>query len=250
MRESDRRRIIRALGALGLSGLLALSLAFFSSAERSEAAAPDSGREIISGRAQVIDGDTIAIGDVRIRLEGIDAPEASQQCNSQNIGKWSCGARATRELSALIGEREVECVSTGLDGYGRVLAICRVGRTELNAEMVRRGLAWAFVRYSRRLVEVEAEARKQRLGLWESENEPAWAYRARRWATAETAAPRGCAIKGNISSSGRIYHVPWGPHYESVRIDTSRGERWFCSEEEAIAAGWRPANAPDGERRG
>ncbi len=52
-------------------------------------------------------------------------------------------------------------------------------------------------------------------------------------------APRRCPIKGNISSAGRIYHVPWSEWYERTRIDPARGERWFCSEDDAIRAGWR-----------
>lgn len=51
--------------------------------------------------------------------------------------------------------------------------------------------------------------------------------------------PGSCAIKGNISSSGRIYHVPGSPHYDATKIDESKGERWFCTEDEARAAGWR-----------
>jgi hypothetical protein len=47
-----------------------------------------------------------------------------------------------------------------------------------------------------------------------------------------------CRIKGNISGSGHIYHVPGSASYNATRIDTSKGERWFCSEEEAEAAGW------------
>ena len=49
----------------------------------------------------------------------------------------------------------------------------------------------------------------------------------------------GCRIKGNISQNGRIYHVPGSPSYEQTKIDESKGERWFCSEAEARAAGWR-----------
>ena len=49
-----------------------------------------------------------------------------------------------------------------------------------------------------------------------------------------------CLIKGNISSAGKVYHVPGSRSYEQTVIDESRGERWFCSEEEAVAAGWRP----------
>ena len=57
-------------------------------------------------------------------------------------------------------------------------------------------------------------------------------------------ADRECAIKGNISRSGaRIYHVPGSPSYDATQIDEARGERWFCSEAEARAAGWR---APGG----
>ncbi len=59
------------------------------------------------------------------------------------------------------------------------------------------------------------------------------------------AAPDGCVIKGAVTKNGRIYHMPWSPWYDKVRIDddpAKRGERrWFCSEAEAEAAGWRPA---------
>jgi len=59
-------------------------------------------------------------------------------------------------------------------------------------------------------------------------------------ASAEARRP-GCDIKGNISGNGRIYHLPGGSHYARTRIDEAKGERWFCSEAEARAAGWRPA---------
>ena len=60
-------------------------------------------------------------------------------------------------------------------------------------------------------------------------------------APAPQSAPGGCAIKGNISGNGRIYHLPGSRSYEKTRIDTAKGERWFCSEGEARAAGWRAA---------
>lgn len=51
---------------------------------------------------------------------------------------------------------------------------------------------------------------------------------------------RACNIKGNVSTQGeRIYHVPGQKYYDDTRISASHGERWFCSEEEARAAGWR-----------
>lgn len=196
----------------------------------------------IEGPAVVVDGDTIAIGAVRIRLEGIDAPEAGQQCRRETGEPWPCGTAATRLLTDLVSGQAVTCRDLGADKYGRMLGHCVAGGRDLNAEMVRRGLAWAFVTYSRAYVEVEAEARTLRIGVWQGDTEPAWVYRATRWGAEATAAPQGCAIKGNVNRNGRLYHMPWGPWYERTRIDEQRGERWFCSEAEAVAAGWRPAD--------
>lgn len=195
----------------------------------------------VAGLARIIDGDTIELAGVRIRLEGIDAPETGQTCGRKWLGTWDCGNEATRFLANLTEGREVHCVNRGLDKYGRMLGACFLGDLDINAEMVRRGFAWAFVKYSRTYVDAEAEARALRLGIWEGESTPAWIYRAQRWDTADDSAPGGCAIKGNISRVGHVYHVPWSPWYGRVKVDTARGERWFCSEDEAQAAGWRPA---------
>ena len=49
-----------------------------------------------------------------------------------------------------------------------------------------------------------------------------------------------CIIKGNISDRGeRIYHMPGGAFYDRTRISSAKGERWFCTEADARAAGWR-----------
>jgi endonuclease YncB( thermonuclease family) len=196
---------------------------------------------LISGRAAAIDGDTIDIDGKHIRLEGIDAPEAGQTCKRQWLGSWNCGAVATRELDRKLAGRRVECESRGQDRYGRVLGVCFVDGRDINAEMVRSGLAWAFVKYSHTYVEDEAAARAAKLGIWQGEAEPAWVYREKRWTVAEEAAPKGCAIKGNVTEHGHIYHMPWSPWYDKVRIEAAKGERWFCSEAEAQEAGWRPA---------
>lgn len=199
----------------------------------------------ISGPARVIDGDTIAIGEVRIRLEGIDAPETSQTCGRPFLGTWPCGQEATSHLALLLRDREVRCDSRGLDLYGRMLAVCTVAGLEVNADMVRSGLAWAFVKYSTRYVALEAEARERKVGIWQGEAVPAWQYRAQRWAAADLEGdqPAGCVIKGNITRIGHIYHMPWSPWYGKTRIEPAKGERWFCTEAEAQAAGWRPAYA-------
>lgn len=197
----------------------------------------------IRGTARVIDGDTIDISGTRIRLEGIDAPELAQVCARRFfLGSWKCGVAAARALGRLVEGSEVACESRGNDKYGRMIGVCHADGADISARMVRDGHAWAFVKYSASYVEVEREARAARRGIFATENTPAWEFRASHWAGAEGTAPRGCAIKGNSTRHGQIYHMPWSPWYKRVSIDTARGDRWFCSESEAIAAGWRPAH--------
>lgn len=194
----------------------------------------------ITGPAKVIDGDTLDIDGIRIRLEGIDAPESGQRCKRRWLGTWNCGEAATKALIRLVAGGDISCESRGRDVYRRLLAVCHAGGEDINARLVRDGLAWAFVKYSQSYVGVETEARAARRGIFSADNQPAWDYRAQAWQGAEQKAPEGCAIKGNVSGKGRIYHMPWSPWYSRVSIDAERGERWFCSESEALAAGWRP----------
>jgi len=193
----------------------------------------------LAGAARVIDGDTLDIAGERVRLEGIDAPEMGQSCGRSSFGTWKCGVAAANRLAELVRGHMVTCESRGYDKYGRMLGICFVDGQDINAQMVREGLAWAFVRYSQTYVRQEAQARAARAGIWQGEAAPAWEYREHRWASAEKGAPSGCAIKGNISAYGRIYYTPWSPWYANVKIEPEKGERWFCSEAQAIAAGWR-----------
>jgi hypothetical protein len=83
-------------------------------------------------------------------------------------------------------------------------------------------------------------ARQERRGIWQAVTEPAWEFRAQKWVVAGQTAPNGCAIKGNISKNGRIFHTPWSQYYRRTKISLNKGERWFCNVEEALAAGWRP----------
>ncbi len=198
---------------------------------------------VLSGPAQVIDGDTLDIAGQRIRLEGIDAPETAQDCTGANGASWPCGRDAAKVLRALTGGEDVACDSLGSDKYGRTLAICYVGGLDINAELVRTGYAWAFVKYSQEYVAAETEARAAKAGVWKGPSQAPWDFRHKEWQVAETAAPQGCAIKGNISSKGHIYHVPWSPWYGKVKVDEASGERWFCSEADAVSAGWRAAAA-------
>lgn len=223
--------------ALALAGVVGLTAFNQLLGTRSEAAAPMT----LSGRATVVDGDTLDLDGRRVRLEGIDAPEMGQTCGRRWIGTWNCGRAAQKELDALVQGRRIECQIKGKDKYARDLGVCFIDGRDINAELVRKGLAWAFVRYSQSYIKQEAAARSEKAGIWQGAADAPWTFREQKWQTAEVAAPKGCAIKGNITGSGKIYHVPWGEWYAKVKIEPLKGERWFCSEAEAVEAGWRPA---------
>jgi endonuclease YncB( thermonuclease family) len=207
-------------------------------------------QERISGRAEVTDGDSLEIGSARLRLYGVDAVEGRQSCMRDGRA-WACGNEAARKLRSLIGDRTLSCTKRDVDDYGRVVAVCRSGAVDLGAEMVRSGFATAYRRYSNDYVDEENEARAARRGIWAGEFTSPEDYRLdeRRAASpqrrpgAVPSASRcdGCYIKGNINSEGeRIYHVPGSPSYDDTVIDESKGERWFRTESEARASGWRP----------
>jgi endonuclease YncB( thermonuclease family) len=133
----------------------------------------------ISGRARIVDGDSLVVDGVRVRLEGIDAPEAAQTCGGRVSARWSCGSAARAALAELVGGRHVRCTGSEYDSYGRALATCSAAGRELNAELVRQGLAWAFERYSHRYAALEAAARARGAGIWADDAEPPWAWRER-----------------------------------------------------------------------
>jgi endonuclease YncB( thermonuclease family) len=123
--------------------------------------------EPLSGKPRIIDGDTIEVSGTRIRLEGIDAPERGQVCNDRLQQPYDCGATAVRALVDLTKDQAVNCEAMGEDRYGRTLAVCRLQTgLDINAELVRRGRAVAFRRYSLRYVAEEDEARTLKAGLW------------------------------------------------------------------------------------
>lgn len=193
---------------------------------------------------RVVDGDTLAIDGSTVRLDGIDAPEAGQSCVDARGEVYDCGASAQAALARLTRSGRVDCAGTGEDRYGRIIAVCRADGRDIGAEMVAQGWALAYRRFSVAYVAEEEAARAAGAGMWAGEFEAPWDHRAaQREARATTlaAAPAGCAIKGNISRNGRLYHLPGARWYDRTGIDERRGERWFCSEEEARAAGWRKA---------
>ena len=197
----------------------------------------------ITGTATIVDGDTIDLGPIRIRLHGIDAPEAGQRCGKANGGTWPCGDEAISRLAELVEGKKIECDADDRDVYGRIIAVCYADGSDVNATLVREGQAWAFVSFSDDYAGLEAEAKAAGRGVWQGEAQTPWDYRADKWKRAAEASPRpGCPIKGNISADGEhIYHTPWSPWYDKTKIDEAKGERWFCDEAEAQVAGWRSA---------
>lgn len=207
----------------------------------------------IVGRATVVDGDTLAVNQKRVRLWGMDAPESAQHCSNAQGARWPCGRRAANALDAHLQGRTVRCVQRDVDRYGRSVGECFVQNESVNAWMVRSGWAVAYREYATRYVEDEQRAKAQKRNIWQGAFQmPADYRRAQRAAharpaharpaQAESAPATGCRIKGNISSGGaKIFHQPGQRDYAQTRIQLEDGERYFCSPEEARAAGWRAA---------
>jgi len=216
---------------------------------------------LIGTVTHVTDGDTLEValasGAITVRLGNIDAPESGQP--------W--GRNATEALAQLVLDQEVALDVLTQDRYERLVAVVFVGESSINRWMVEQGHAWAYRQYldDPAICVLEHEARIAAHGLWSGDPVAPWEWRRNpaaftdyrdetvagclsakgRSTRSETQVaasdPAGeCDIKGNISDNGRIYHVPGSPSYTATRIDESRGERWFCSEEEAQVAGWRP----------
>ena len=240
--EQNKHKIAQRLWARGhFVRLLCCALGFASLAGPALA-------EFIYGDARVVDGDTVVVNDITIRLFGIDAPEGRQVCAAAGGSTWDCGTAARDRLRELAALGPLACEGDELDDYGRTLAVCDAyDGTPINATLVSEGLAWAFVRYSDQFIAEEAQAKSAGVGVWQAPTQPPWEYRAELDADAianQPGPPSGCVIKGNINRDGeRIYHLPGTPTYEDTVIRVEDGERWFCTEQEAIDAGWR---APGG----
>lgn len=193
----------------------------------------------VTGPMRIIDGDTVEIAGVSVRLHGIDAPEMGQPCNDAQGRSWDCGAWVRDQVVAQFGGAVAHCVEVDVDRYGRSVARCYVADADLGETLVSDGLAWAYRRYSNDYDLDEKSAAIFGRGLWSFTVQNPADYRRE---LAIVPAPTGaCTIKGNISANGHIFHMPGQRAYNRTRISLEKGEQWFCSAREARVAGWRPA---------
>jgi endonuclease YncB( thermonuclease family) len=217
----------------------------------------------------VRDGGTIELTDATYRLDGIDAPAFDQLCIDDHADSWTCGVEARDQLASLIAGREVHCEDLGADATtkNRHVGVCTVeGETlSLNQLLVRQGFALNFEPSAKgRFREDEAGANDNRRGLWKGCFAAPQEFRGGKKDGAllggscradkdreirevlfpeYPAMPPGCSIKGKFALRARvtgnvgIYHLQACRSYPAL----TKPDRWFCSEDDAKAAGFRKA---------
>jgi len=134
-------------------------------------------RQVISGRASVIDGDTLDIHGARIRLYAVDAIESRQRCVRPDGSDWRCGAVAAQALQQKIGSAPVECQVRNKDRYDRFVAKCFQRGEDLNAWLVASGWAVAYRQYGKDYVSQESAAKAAKRGIWASQFVMPWDWR-------------------------------------------------------------------------
>jgi micrococcal nuclease len=195
---------------------------------------------------RVIDGDTIAVAmdgaEYRVRYIGINTPETVDPRKPVECYGREASQRNRELVEGQTVELEKDVSET--DSFGRLLRYVWLNGDMVNAILVREGYALAStyppdVKYQELFLEFEREAREAERGLWTGCFGPSPTVEGERICDySGTSEP---VIKGNISSTTgeKIYHVPGGEFYDKTVIDEAAGERWFCTEQEAIEAGWR-----------
>ena len=212
-------------------------------------------QSVVQGMGQAKDGDSLSVGTTEVRLYGIDAPELGQRCKRRSES-WDCGAAARNALARLVTGQTVMCWSVDVDDYGRTLARCIANGVDVNQRIVAQGHALAFRKYASDYVAAEDQAKAAKLGLWSGDFQKPEEFRRAASASSKPRASQrqpapgkarssdwsaraasNCNIKGNRNRKGQwIYHVPGMPYY-----DQTRPEEIFCTEAEALQAGYRRA---------
>lgn len=193
----------------------------------------------ISGRATVISGDALRINGREIKLAGIESPVANQNCTTGDGRTWNCGWSARSALDRIVRRRNVTCTPLEAVGQGATIANCTANEADIAEALVRNGHVFAASGFFAAYGSSEADARAAKVGVWQGDAQHPAEWRQNIWDEAKRAAPDGCPIKGRVRGSSRVYTMPWSDGYDSNRVRTERGDRWFCSEEEAQAAGFK-----------
>lgn len=115
----------------------------------------------LSGHAQVIDGDSLFLQGVELRLKGIDVPESAQEC-TRSGRSWPCGREAARALASMLRRKTVNCSGNERDAHDRLLATCKVGSLDVNKWLVEQGWAVSFHGFPAE----ERSARAAKKGIW------------------------------------------------------------------------------------
>jgi len=215
----------------------------------------------VTGVPKIRDGDQVAFGNQRVRLAGVAAPSSDQLCLNAASERWRCGAAAQEALAAFAGDKSWTCHVLRTDRFGRSVAKCEVGGEDVSQWLVKNGWALAYVKYVQTYAADEKIARDSRAGIWAGAFIAPWDWRVRNKKTAilgttkppenslaillasasgPVAPSPACKIKGNVNRAGVcIYHTPESRWYAKISMKISKGTRWFCSKEEAEAAGCR-----------
>jgi endonuclease YncB( thermonuclease family) len=198
----------------------------------------------ISGQAAALAGDTMRVDSTLVRLAGIEAPASAQPCYREDGRRWNCASAARSGLSKIIRGHMVTCTPNGQDEAGASLATCTVdGAGDIASELVRDGYVFATDNsFFSALSGEESSAREAKRGIWQGEVIRPKEWRDQAWEAAKREAPDGCPIKGVVRASAKIYALPWSEAYAKARVRPERGERWFCSEDDAKAAGFFPSD--------
>ena len=223
--------------------------------------AGQAGAKEFTGVPRIIDGDTVQFGDVRLQMEGLDAPQIDQLCLDGSGARWTCGVAAREHLKAEAGHDGWRCEVVGHNRYGRLLAKCVSGGSDIAGRLVRGGWAVASTSGSAKYLANEQEARAAGVGLWAGAFVAPIDWRQHNWhakifgnaavdkrsaaqllssAFGATPPSPACAIKGNVNWGGKcIFHKPDGHWYKRITMEAKNGDRWFCTPIEAIASGCR-----------
>lgn len=246
--EQITPRLIGAITALGLIGAIGLASMMGWISVRSPIQVAEGAptiwpaiwgpNEIVSGYAVSLTGDMMRIDGKTVRLADIEAPELTQTCSRPNASTWNCGQSALNALRRLTGQNTITCDIQQIDASGHRVGKCRAEEVDLAAELVRNGHVFASGGLFPAYGSEQSEAQSAKAGLWSGTSKSPQDYRDERWNAASRDAPDGCPIKGRVVANGKVYILPWSRNYEKYRMRDGRGDRWFCSEDEARSAGW------------